>query len=911
MKKAIILLSMIIFVLSTTFAQLGNTAWPMRGHDLQRTGRSQYIGPANPTIKWLDYSAHRFDSSPVIGTNGCISAGCVLMKIHCYYPNDGAQKWSTATSTVPVVSGPAVAADGTIYYGSASLFAVDPATGTNKWVFKTNDVVNSSPAVGPDGTIYFGCEDKNVYAVKPDGTLKWSFLAGGSVSSSPALSSDGSTIYIGCNDNHLYALNATDGTKKWLYGTGGAVRSIPAVATDGTIYVGSLDNKLYAIKPDGTLKWTFITGDEVESSPAIATDGTIYVGSKDKNLYAIKPDGSKKWSYATGGSIINNPAIDAAGNIYVSADDANIYSINSNGVQRWIFVTVAKTYSSPAIGADGTLYVGNIAIGTSLSTVTITSPNTNVQWQSGSTQKITWTSLGFTGNVGIELYKGGVFDKTIAASVVNNGSYSWAIPISQASGTDYRVKVSSVVNNTVSSQSAVDFTINSLSLSAPVLTSPADNSTGVVTSPTLTWQPVSNATLYSVEVSTDSAFTNPIVNLQNVTTTSYNLSNLSVGVKYYWRIKAGNTSGWSSASSASFTTVSTQKISAPALTSPANGVTGVALASTLTWQAVSTAVKYTVEYATNNSFTNAVSLTGTSLTSNATLTANTRYYWRVKATDSGSIDSNWSSVWYFTTTAATTQLSAPTLITPANNALNVPLNTTFTWSSVTNATAYDIQLSTDSNFLTSSAFSSATTSLAATNLLNSTVYYWRVRAKQGSTSGAWSAVRTFTTVSFVQTAGVDAMIANSKGGSAVLGAGVINNTGNLQTVQIDQPVNQQSEFSITVKNNGNAPDIFVISSSSTIDSKWKVSVFDFNGVDRTAKIFGGGWASYTIKQGDSLRFFVRLVAVSNQVINTSNPPTQSVKITAKSWKDISNGVTTPASDTVNAVAVLVKRSNIE
>jgi len=45
------------------------------------------------------------------------------------------------------------------------------------------------------------------------------------------------------------------------------------------------------IKP-GTVLWEFETGDWVYSSPAIGSDGTVYVGSHDKKLYAIKT-GSK------------------------------------------------------------------------------------------------------------------------------------------------------------------------------------------------------------------------------------------------------------------------------------------------------------------------------------------------------------------------------------------------------------------------------------------------------------------------------------------------------------------------------------------------------------------------------------------------------------------------------------------
>src|SRR6478672_5616067 len=48
-------------------------------------------------------------------------------------------------------------------------------------------------------------------------------------------------------------------------------------------------------------KWDFEIGDAGPSSPAIAPDGTIYVGSNDHRLYALKPDGTKKWEFRTGG----------------------------------------------------------------------------------------------------------------------------------------------------------------------------------------------------------------------------------------------------------------------------------------------------------------------------------------------------------------------------------------------------------------------------------------------------------------------------------------------------------------------------------------------------------------------------------------------------------------------------------
>ena len=77
----------------------------------------------------------------------------------------------------------------------------------------------------------------------------------------------------------------------WEFETGGSVWSSPAIGSDGTVYVGSYDNKLYAINGKSGVKlWEFETGWDVYSSPAIGSDGTVYVGSRDKKLYAIKTE---------------------------------------------------------------------------------------------------------------------------------------------------------------------------------------------------------------------------------------------------------------------------------------------------------------------------------------------------------------------------------------------------------------------------------------------------------------------------------------------------------------------------------------------------------------------------------------------------------------------------------------------
>ena len=84
------------------------------------------------------------------------------------------------------------------------------------------------------------------------------------------------------------------GTPIWQFETGGSIESSPAIGSDGTVYVGSNDDKLYAINGKSGVKlWEFKTGDRVFSSPAIGSDGTVYVGETGRGgnkLYAIKTD---------------------------------------------------------------------------------------------------------------------------------------------------------------------------------------------------------------------------------------------------------------------------------------------------------------------------------------------------------------------------------------------------------------------------------------------------------------------------------------------------------------------------------------------------------------------------------------------------------------------------------------------
>ena len=112
----------------------------------------------------------------------------------------------------------------------------------------------------------------------------------------------GSTVYVGSDDDKVYALDAATGQLRWSYTTGDEVVSGPAVA-GGTVYVGSDDDKVYALNAaTGHLRWSYTTGGVVVSGPAVA-GGTVYVGSDDHKVYALNAaTGDLRSSYTTGNS---------------------------------------------------------------------------------------------------------------------------------------------------------------------------------------------------------------------------------------------------------------------------------------------------------------------------------------------------------------------------------------------------------------------------------------------------------------------------------------------------------------------------------------------------------------------------------------------------------------------------------
>jgi hypothetical protein len=196
----------------------------------------------------------------------------------------------------------------------------------------------------------------------------------------------------------------------------------------------------------------------------------------------------------------------------------------------------------------------------------------------------------------------------------------------------------------------------------------------------------------------------------------------------------------------SFQVISTP---APFLMSPANGVSSVLVNSTLAWTATFGAIKYDLQVSTTLTFSSfGINQSGLATNSYAgsSLGYSTLYYWRARAI--GATDtSEWSPIDSFTTAVAPPPI--PTLLSPMDAALNVPISTTLSWNAATGAATYTIQVSTSSSFtsfIVNQSGIASTSYWVFSGLSNNSQYYWRVNATNISGTSAWSSVWSFTTI---------------------------------------------------------------------------------------------------------------------------------------------------------------------
>lgn len=211
------------------------------------SGSLHAIGPGGGA-RWNVALGAEGIAAPAVGPDGTIVVGSLDGAMHAF-ASDGSALWTVPTGAG--IGAPAlVTADG-VYFGSydfyvygldlagqpkweyefatdadvqcspgllpngdiaicsrdGNVYALDAATGEERWRHGTVGITYGGVAVGPDGTIVVGVADGSVQAVTPGGHPRWTFDTHEAVVARPAPSVAGDVVYVASTDRRVYALH--------------------------------------------------------------------------------------------------------------------------------------------------------------------------------------------------------------------------------------------------------------------------------------------------------------------------------------------------------------------------------------------------------------------------------------------------------------------------------------------------------------------------------------------------------------------------------------------------------------------------------------------------------------------------------------------------------------------------------
>ncbi|MEN6560320.1 MAG: fibronectin type III domain-containing protein [Acidobacteriota bacterium] len=147
-----------------------------------------------------------------------------------------------------------------------------------------------------------------------------------------------------------------------------------------------------------------------------------------------------------------SPVTNEAGAYGVSVD-AGWSGVVTPVLEGYSFEPASRTYADLTSDKTGQDYAAAEVVPAG---ITVIAPNGGETWKAGSTQAVTWAETGLADTVTIDLYEGGVYQKTLGTADVTAGTFSWKIASDETVATNCRVLV---WQGGVSDDSDADFAI--------------------------------------------------------------------------------------------------------------------------------------------------------------------------------------------------------------------------------------------------------------------------------------------------------------------------------------------------------------------------------------------------------------------------------------------------------------------
>jgi outer membrane protein assembly factor BamB len=196
------------------------------------------------------------------------------------------------------------------------VYAVEAATGKEKWKFKTGGIVHADPVLSND-TLFIGSYDGKMYALSvASGRLIWEFktvgdryFPKGEIQKAALISGD--AVIFGSRDFNIYAISKSTGAGLWNRKEAGSWIIATPLLYNGNLFYGTSDSHSFysTSQEDGSTNWKVPIPFRSYNTPVVF-NSRLYAGCFNGVLYELDPASGKiHWQFSTVGKQKNGQTI--------------------------------------------------------------------------------------------------------------------------------------------------------------------------------------------------------------------------------------------------------------------------------------------------------------------------------------------------------------------------------------------------------------------------------------------------------------------------------------------------------------------------------------------------------------------------------------------------------------------------
>jgi outer membrane protein assembly factor BamB len=230
-------------------------------------------------------------------------------------------------------------------------------------------------------------------------------------------------VFVGGQDEHVYAVNLATGKQKWKYKAGAPLK-VGAAYSGGLVFIGDEDGKFHCLDAKtGEKRWMFDTDSEITSAASFDGNSVLF-GAGDNLLYCLDKakGGPPLWTFKVpGGPVMGTPGI-IDSKTFIAGCDNTLHVIDTKNGKELNSVELDGQVAATAALAGDNLFIG-----------TMTNQIQAIDWKAG---KVLWSyeakkrQQPFAGSVAAtkDLVLGGSRDKCVHAVDLKSGAEKWVTP---------------------------------------------------------------------------------------------------------------------------------------------------------------------------------------------------------------------------------------------------------------------------------------------------------------------------------------------------------------------------------------------------------------------------------------------------------------------------------------------------